>query len=205
MSANRRLANMRTRYPSNRSHDAFPVQDPCRSRYRDNLIHMGEQRTEHPVVRISSQVIAPDDLEQRLRSAQLQLNPSSGASLLDTVERRHSAIESAAIRAEILHSHWLVHPPMLVRQPGLRGRLAFFTKRVCRRLIAWYVEPKWAIQREFNAEAARFATDTVEAIRLLRREIEDVQFTNERLLRRLHATETAVATQPTRWEPSSPQ
>ncbi len=180
--------------------------DPCRYRDRDNLIQMGEQRTEHPVVRISSQVIAPDDLEQRLRAAHVQLNPSSGAGLLDTVEGRHSTVDSARLRAEILRRNWLVHtPPALVRQPGLRGRLAYFTKRVSRRLIAWYVEPRWAIQREFNAESARFATDMVEAIRLLRREIEDVQFTNERLLRRLHATELASAAPTTRWEPSSPQ
>jgi hypothetical protein len=166
---------------------------------------MGEQ-TEHPFVRISSQVIAPDDLRERLRSAEVQINPSPAARLLDTVEQRHSAIDSAALRAEILHNHWLaLTPPMLVRQPGLRGRCAYFTKRVSRRLIAWYVEPRWAIQREFNAESARSATDMVEAIRLLRREIEDVQFTNERLLRRLHAAELAGGAPPTRWEPSLPQ
>jgi hypothetical protein len=167
---------------------------------------MGEHSTEQPFVRVSSQVIDPDDLRERLRSAEEHINHASGARLLDTDERWHSAIDSASLRAEILHNHWLaLASPTLVRQPGLRGRLAYFTKRVSRRLIAWYIEPRWAIQREFNAESARFATDTVEAIRLLRREIEDVQFTNERLLRRLHAAELAIAETPTRWEPSSPQ
>jgi hypothetical protein len=66
-------------------------------------------------------------------------------------------------------------------------------KRIIRRLTSWYVEPRWAAQREFDAETARFATDATDAIRSLRREIEELQFTNERLLRRLHATELAIA------------
>ncbi len=57
----------------------------------------------------------------------------------------------------------------------------------------WNVEPRFEAQREFDAEIARFATDTVETIRLLRDQIDDLQLANEGLLRRLHATEQAIS------------
>ena len=79
------------------------------------------------------------------------------------------------------------------RRPGLVGSVAVMTKRVVRRLTAWYVEPRWEVQREFDAEVARLATDTTDAIRLLRHQIDDLQQTNERLLRRLQAAEQAMS------------
>jgi hypothetical protein len=56
-------------------------------------------------------------------------------------------------------------------------------------LTAWYVEPRWEVQREFDAEVARLATDTADTIALLRHQIEDLELANDRLLRRLHAAE----------------
>ena len=109
-------------------------------------------------------------------------------------DRNVSAIESAELRADLLHSHWgTLSPPAIPATSGLRGRASRFTKRVVRRSTAWNVEPRFEAQREFDAEVARFATDTVDTIRLLREQIEDLQLANERLLRRLHATEQAIS------------
>lgn len=109
-------------------------------------------------------------------------------------DRNVSAIESADRRADRLHSHWgTLAPPAIPATRGLRGRVSRLTKQVVRRSTAWNVEPRFEVQREFDAEVARFATDTVEIIRLLRDQIDDLQLANERLLRRLHTAEQAIS------------
>lgn len=65
------------------------------------------------------------------------------------------------------------------------GRLAFlkrFTKKVSRRLVWWYVEPRWIIQRQLADELAAFAKASVQAnlaigaeLETLRSEIADIQ------------------------------
>ena len=155
------------------------------------LLRMGGQPAQRPTVRISAQVVAGDDLEHRLQSVAAQLDQSRDSASHNRAGQHVSALES---RADRLHRHWLaLSPPAIHRRPGPAGRAANLTKRTVRRLTAWYVEPRWEVQREFDAEAARLATDTADAIRLLRNQIEDLQFTNERLLRRLHTAEQATS------------
>ena len=155
---------------------------------------MGDQPAPRPIVRISPQVVARDDLEHRLQSAREQVTLSRDSHERRPSDRNVSAIESAKLRADLLHSHWgTLSPPAIPATSGLRGRVSRLTKKVVRRSTAWNVEPRFEAQREFDAEVARFATDTIETIRLLREQIEDLQLANERLLRRLHAAEQAIS------------
>ena len=48
-------------------------------------------------------------------------------------------------------------------------------KRAVRRLTSWYVEPRFAAQHEIDAELARFATESVRAIRQVHIELTDAK------------------------------
>jgi hypothetical protein len=153
---------------------------------------MGDQPAPRAQVRVSAQVVASEDLENRLRAATEQIDQTIGSDSGNQAASNRSPIESAVSRADRLHRYWIaLASPAIERGPGLSGRGVETTKRIVRRLTAWYVEPRWEVQREVNAEAARFATDSTDALRTLQGEIENLQYTNEQLLRRLHALEQA--------------
>ena len=141
----------------------------------DSLLEMGERPAQHLYVRMSAQVIDRADLETRLKSA---------FELLD-----QPWLEGGSAQASHHETFSVVAHHAMESQPGLRGRAAYTTKRVVRRLTAWYVEPVRTSQQNLSAETVTFANDTTEAIRMLRREIEDLEFTNDRLLRRVRALE----------------
>lgn len=155
-----------------------------------SLVEMGDHPAPRPKVRISGQVVASEDLENRLVSATAQIEQAGGSDRRDRAALNRSPIESAVSRADRLHRHWVaLASPAIQRGPGRAGRGIAITKRIVRRLTAWYVEPRWEVQREVNAEAARFATDSTDALRALQSEIENLQYTNEQILRRLHASQ----------------
>ena len=47
----------------------------------------------------------------------------------------------------------------LERRPGLKGALAFQTKRVLRKLMRWYVEPAFIEQRTVNDSLLKLVDD----------------------------------------------
>jgi hypothetical protein len=155
---------------------------------------MGDQPALRPKVRISAQVVAREDLDRRLETAIERIEASIDPYRRDPAHMNRSPVDSAGSRADRLHRHWgALASPVIQRSPGLAGRGAAATKRIVRRLTAWYVEPRWEVQREVNAEAARFATDSADALRALQDEIQNLQYTNEQILRRVHASEQVAA------------
>ena len=129
-------------------------------------------------VRLSSRVIAPDDLERRLASTLATIDPAivPGHTTSPLVSGSVSATDVARARAELLHRLWgtVTVEPVAVGA-GARGLTGHFVKRLVRRATAWYVEPRWAAQREIDAEVARFASDSVRAMEDLRTEVAELK------------------------------
>lgn len=66
------------------------------------------------------------------------------------------------------------------------GRFAFmkrFVKKVTRRLVWWYVEPRWTVQREITADLASFARSSIQVSRTMSRELQELQSTIAELQR----------------------
>ena len=57
----------------------------------------------------------------------------------------------------------------LEQRPGAKGRLAFFVKRVLRKLMRWYVEPALAEQRIVNDALLRLVDDLARRVDELER------------------------------------
>ena len=48
--------------------------------------------------------------------------------------------------------------PLALRGPGIRGSVGFVARRAARRMVRWYVEPRWETQRAFNDQTWTFLT-----------------------------------------------
>jgi hypothetical protein len=140
-------------------------------------------------VSISARVITEADLTARLAHERTRIEHDAVGFGPRPAGWPSPAALTTRDRAELLHQLWAtVTPPQIARNPGLRGRVAFFTKRVTRRLVSWYIEPRWAAQQEIDAEVARFASNAAEALERLQREVSHLQQWNERLQRELRVT-----------------
>jgi hypothetical protein len=71
-------------------------------------------------------------------------------------EAGHQQLDAPVHAMRVIHRE--IHPPDLVQGVGLRGRLAAIAKRGVRKLTNWYVEPRWVLQTQFDAENVEFAS-----------------------------------------------
>lgn len=139
-------------------------------------------------VSISGRVITEADLMERLAQERKRIEHETVGPEPRPVGWPSSEPLTTRDRADLLHKLWgTVTPPPLTKDPGLRGRIAFFAKRVARKLVSWYTEPRWLAQHEIDAETARFASSAAQALEHLQREVSHLQQWNERLQRELRA------------------
>ena len=75
----------------------------------------------------------------------------------------------------IRHLQGQIGPPELTRGQGVRGQLAWIVKRAVRKSSSWYVEPRWNVQQDFDVRTAEFATQVLNQLRALRREVETLR------------------------------
>lgn len=54
--------------------------------------------------------------------------------------------------------HREMHPPELAPGGGFGARVGTLAKRVVRRLTSWYVEPRWQLQQDLDAQSIEFAS-----------------------------------------------
>lgn len=138
-------------------------------------------------VSVPSSVMSASEFQARV-DAELELlgviEPVSPEA--DRPQLTEPSTRAAELRANRLHLLWhtVVQPP-LVQRSTPRGRVAYFVKRVVRRLTSWYVEPRWAAQHEIDAEAARFATDAAAVLAALEARVSQLEEHNQALQRRL--------------------
>lgn len=77
--------------------------------------------------------------------------------------------------------HRELHPPDIGPARGLKGHASTFTKRVVRKLTQWYVEPRWVVQQDFDAQNVDFASLAYNSVRRIDAELEDLRRQNARL------------------------
>jgi O-antigen chain-terminating methyltransferase len=68
-----------------------------------------------------------------------------------------------------------MQPPDLTGVTGVRGRVSRFAKRIVRKLVAWYVEPRLILQRDFDAHTVAFADSIRSDVQQLRAELGQAQ------------------------------
>ncbi len=76
----------------------------------------------------------------------------------------------------------MLDAPRIEQGPGLRGRVAFFVKRVIRRLSWWYVEPRFT-------EVRALLEDQQRTVIFLRKELDNMHREMSQLSLRLHQLE----------------
>jgi hypothetical protein len=76
----------------------------------------------------------------------------------------------------------MLDAPRIEQGPGLRGRVAFFVKRVIRRLSWWYVEPRFI-------EVRALLEDQQRTVIFLRKELDNMHREMSQLSLRLHQLE----------------
>jgi len=113
-----------------------------------------------------------------VRSVPPATEPAAGALSVETL----ADLEARMIRFE--QGYWSLVPPGFESA----GRLASgkrFMKRVVRKVVWWYVEPRWAIQRDVTADLAGFATSSIQVMRAMSAELHDLRSKVDQMERRL--------------------
>lgn len=78
------------------------------------------------------------------------------------------------------HADSQLHPPDLSSPQGPR-RVGAFVKRIVRRLTSWYVEPRWEIQQQLDAQSIAFASTVSSAVARMDAELGELRRQNARL------------------------
>jgi 2-polyprenyl-3-methyl-5-hydroxy-6-metoxy-1,4-benzoquinol methylase len=134
---------------------------------------------EKHVLDVDGHVISPDVLLERVQQL---LSTMEGQAALAPADVQPSADEQLAAPVNsMLQLHAALRPPDLSGATGLRGRIGRFFKRVVRRLTGWYVEPRWAIQGEFDVREMEFARHVITHLGRVDAELEELQRQNVRL------------------------
>jgi|694.fasta_scaffold06260_3 uncharacterized coiled-coil protein SlyX len=76
----------------------------------------------------------------------------------------------------------MLQTPKIEKGPGIRGQVVFFVKRVIRRLLRWYVEPRFDEIRAVSEDLQR-------TVVFLRKELELSQRQMAQITLRLHELE----------------
>ena len=70
----------------------------------------------------------------------------------------------------------MLQAPRIEKGPGIRGKVAFFLKRVIRRLSRWYVEPRFDEIRAISEDLQRSVVFLRKELELAQREIAQIAF-----------------------------
>jgi hypothetical protein len=132
-----------------------------------------------PKVAVAPAVLEASELARRIGELRSEI-----AERLGDPTTMAPTTASLTVRARRLHEMWWsVAPPDNPSGGGLRGRAGHEVRRITRRLVGWYVEPRLVAQREIDAEIARFATETAATLHRLQTEIERLGSVIDRLQR----------------------
>jgi 2-polyprenyl-3-methyl-5-hydroxy-6-metoxy-1,4-benzoquinol methylase len=83
--------------------------------------------------------------------------------------------------------HRDLHPPVLEGAGGVRGKVSSTTKKVVRKLTAWYVEPRWILQEQLDSQVIEFSARAFNNVYRLDRELDELRRQNARLRMQLVA------------------
>jgi hypothetical protein len=123
-------------------------------------------------------VLPPDELQRRVESA------------LDEADAHGTEDRTATLAALEQRVAQLQHPP-LPRGPGVKGWSMFQARRVARKLIWWQVEPRMAVQRGIDTDLVAALHTLAQRLDQANLRIDALQYTNERLVKRVAELERA--------------
>jgi hypothetical protein len=81
-----------------------------------------------------------------------------------------------------------IRPPEFGEVRGPRAQGGLFVKRVVRKLTSWYVEPRWSLQQELNAQNIEYASMLYNEGRRVVAELDELRRQNTRIRLQLVAT-----------------
>jgi O-antigen chain-terminating methyltransferase len=136
---------------------------------------------------VDGQVISADALVERVEQLLGSIRPigdgSGGAPSTQPVQATPLDVPVHAMR--VIHGQ--LHPPDVGGRPGLRGSLGAVVRRVVRRLTSWYVEPRWVLQQEFDAQTIQFSAEAFNAVHRVDNEMDELRAQIARLKMQLVA------------------
>jgi SAM-dependent methyltransferase len=147
----------------------------------------GEERS---VLDVDGHVIQADELVRRVEALISSAHQDPRTASAAAVGLAPGNLEDQVHAVRALQA--VIVPPQVVRGPGLRGRLAWTVKRVVRKLSSWYIEPRWAAQQDFDLRSAEFATQALNEMRRLSREMDVMR--RQHLMQRLQLVSTLQRT-----------
>ena len=152
------------------------------------------------MIEVDAAAISPDELILRVQSL-LAETPRVGVPAVPYSPRNLPAQsgrggpEQARQRAEVLHQRFKqLGPPDITSGPGPRWQVTrCFVKRVVRKLTAWYIEPRWTAQIDFDAATVWAATESANVIGQQAVELQRLSQSIERIERMIEAMTAAEA------------
>ena len=132
---------------------------------------------------VDGQTISADALVKRVKELLQSIGDADATSSFPLAQRPneagHQQLDAPVHAMRVIHRE--IHPPDLVQGVGLRGRLAAIAKRGVRKLTNWYVEPRWVLQTQFDAENVEFASMVFNSVVQIKAEIEEMRRQNTRI------------------------
>ena len=140
-----------------------------------------------PVVGVDWEVIPPDALTARVDALLARLDAGEALLPPSVPSTGLSGLVAPVHQMRALHGG--LHPPELPPGGGPKGRVGRLVKKLVRRLTSWYVEPRWLVQEQLDAQAIDFSAEAYNSIWRIENELERLRQQNARL--RLEAVATA--------------
>lgn len=132
---------------------------------------------------VDGHVIAAEDLVDRVEKLVRTIDESNPRSK-DRGRDSEEFPEVPRLAAPILPMQALhrdLYPKDLGHPTGARGRGSKFAKRFVRKLTAWYVEPRWIVQQNYDGHNIHFASGVVEELSRMDRELDELRRQNVHL------------------------
>jgi 2-polyprenyl-3-methyl-5-hydroxy-6-metoxy-1,4-benzoquinol methylase len=127
---------------------------------------------------VDGQVISAEALAKRVQSL---VESIDAGTLADGVSSQSGDPTLDGWVAAMRHAHSQLHPPDISSPQGLRGHVGAFFKRIVRRLTSWYVEPRWVLQQQIDAQAIAFASALSAVVARSDAELAELRRQNARL------------------------
>lgn len=158
----------------------------------DKLQRMSVTETPAPtlgahLLDVDGQVISADVLVERvehlLQGVRSAGGPAGGAAAGQPTAP--TTLDAPIHAMRLVHGQ--LHPPDAGGRAGLRGRIGSMLRRVVRRLTSWYVEPRWILQQEFDAQAIEFSSQAFNAMHRVEADLNELRAQMARLKMQLVA------------------
>ncbi|MGI8492830.1 MAG: methyltransferase domain-containing protein [Acidimicrobiales bacterium] len=141
------------------------------------------------MLEVDGHVISAEELVERVEKLLAQMPPAGTPGLASAGTPPSEDPGPIAAQVDAMRElHARLGPPRVVVRPGLRGRVAALFKRSSRKATAWYVDPRFELQLEYDIRTA-VAVDTLgrevaaqgDVVGRLEREVETLRRQNTAL------------------------